>query len=648
MNYFDKKETNRIGKLEKKLFSKNANFDADIRSGFDKKQYEENPDWDDGDLLETNLNETLQVKKPKTGTFWIIFSAAFLFFVFSLGYAAYVFIAGERVVSTDNISIDIVGPVSASGGSKVSIDVILQNNGLVEMKDANFVIDYPEGTRSVDLQSELKRGRIDVGDIAVGSVVKKTLDMAFLGENGEIKSVDISAEYKTPGSIALLKKSKSFTITLSVSPVQILVRTVDRISSGQKIDFDLEIKSNSEKTINNLLVTAEYPFGFKFEKASIEPTYGNNIWEFKNFNPTDIKNIIISGEIQAQDNEQRAFRFSAGTPKLENREEIGIALTSVRNTILIEKPFVGLDLAVNGSKESVVSAQSGQKINYDLNLFNNTKDILRDIEVRLYLDGRALNKAGVTAADGFYDSNSNQIVYTKNTSEILSSISPETNVSVRGTLISYDLTLNNRNLINPEIRISAVINGTRISETGASEKIEEKDFVTVKILSDVLISSRISYNSNYTRFAGFTDSGPIPPKVGVDTFYTASWILTNNVNDIENTKVIGTLPFYVEWVGKYAPSGEDIVFDDNTRRIIWNAKNVSAGVGYSSPIKFVIFQLKLKPSVSQVEQQPALIEKINLSTFDTFAKDKIEKNIDNSTTLLYGQSTLDKHGNVVQ
>jgi len=183
MNYFDKKETDRIGKLEKKLFSKGENFDSDIRSEFDKKQYEENPDWKDGDLLETNLNESLIVKKPKTGMFWMILMLAFLFFVASLGYAAYMFIGGERIVSTDNVSIDIAGPVSVGGGDKLSIDVIVQNNGLVDMKSTNFVIDYPDGTRSVDLLSELKRGRIDVGDIGVGGVVKRTLDMAFLGEN---------------------------------------------------------------------------------------------------------------------------------------------------------------------------------------------------------------------------------------------------------------------------------------------------------------------------------------------------------------------------------------------------------------------------------------------------------------------------------
>jgi hypothetical protein len=625
MNYFDKKETDRIDRLEKKLFSKNANFDADIRSGFDKKQYEENPDWNDGDLLETNLNETLLIKKSKTGTFWIFLSIAFLFFISSLGYAAYIFIEGERVVSTDNVSIDIVGPVSVSGGNKLSIDVILQNNGLVAMKSTNFVIDYPEGTRSVDLQNELKRERIDVGDIAVGSVVKKTLDVAFLGENGEIKSIDVSAEYMTPGSIALLRKIKKFTITLSVSPVQILVKTVDRISSGQKIDFDLDIKSNSEKPINNLLVIAEYPFGFKFERASISPTYGNNVWEFKTFNPADVKNIIITGEIQAQDNEQRSFRFSAGTPKSENREEIGITLTSMRHNVLIEKPFIGLELGVGGSKESVVSVQSGKSINYNLVFSNNTNSVVRNVEARIFFEGVALNKSKVFSGTGFYDSAENKIVYAKNTgNERLSEILPRSLVDMSGAIETYDLSYNNMGLVNPEIRISAIVKGLRVSESGVTEQIEEKDFVTLKIISDPVFVSKTSYNSIYTTRAGFKDSGPVPPKVGVETTYTITWEISNSVNNLVNTKLVGVLPPYMSWVGQFGPTNEDILFDDATNRIIWNIGDVGVGVGHSVGAKYVSFQLKFRPSITQINKRPIFVDKIFFSSFDDFAKVKIE------------------------
>ncbi|HRY30880.1 MAG TPA: hypothetical protein P5328_00610 [Candidatus Paceibacterota bacterium] len=648
MNYFEKKDTNRIGRLEKKLFSKGESFNDDVRSGFDKKQYEETRDWDDGDLLETELSETIPIKKPKTGIFWGILALAVIFFTGSLGYAVYRFVGGDQIISTDQVDIDVIGPVSVGGGDRLSIDVVVQNNSSVDMQSANLVINYPDGTRSVDLQSDLRRGRIDLGDIKVGSVVKKTLDMAFLGENGEVKSVDVSVEYRTSGSVVLLSKTKTFTIILSASPVQILVTAPDKISSGQNLELDLEIKSNSDKIIENLLVVAEYPFGFAFNKASINPTYGDNVWLFNSFSPTDVKNIKIQGQLQAQDNEERSFKFSAGTPDANNKEDIGITLTNIRHTVLLEKPFIGIDVVINGSSGPVVAVKSGEAINYSLVFSNNTNDTVRDVKISLFFEGQALNKSKVVAVSGFYDSYENKISYTGNSLPELNSVLPRSSVSISDKFETYDLSANNRNLVNPEIRISAIVTGTRISDSEVEDKIEERGFITIKLLSDLTFGARTSYNSSYTSAAGFTDTGPVPPKVEQETVYTVTWALANSVNDLETTKVIGLLPSYVTWLGSISPADADISYDGTSRRVIWSPNKISAGTGYTAPFKTISFQLKLRPSLSQVGQIPNLVEKTTLSAFDTFTKSNIEKSVENTTTVLAGYTASDGYGNVVQ
>ncbi len=648
MNYFDKKETNRIEKLENKLFSKNQSFDTDERSEFDVKKYEEMPDWKDGDLLDNSSSESFPINKQKTGIFWTVLVVAILFFLGSLGFAAYMFIGGEQIISTDDINIDIVGPVSVGGGDQLSIDVVVQNNSQINMESTNLAIEYPEGTKSSDLKNDLRRGRIEIGDLSAGSVIKKTLDMAFFGENGETKSVDVNVEYRTPGSVVLLSKTKTFTITLSVSPVQILVTALDKISSGQTMDFNLEIKSNSERPINNLLVIAEYPFGFKYEKANIAPTYGNNVWEFGEFNPTDVKNIKISGQLQAQDNEERAFKFSAGTPKSDNKEEIDITLTNVRHVVLLEKPFIGLDLAINGSSEPIAVVESGDEINYILTFSNNTNNVVRDVEAKLYLEGKVLDKGKILVTSGFYDSYTNLISYTKNTLEKLSSVPPRSSIPISDKLETYDLSVNNKSLVNPEVRISAIVTGLRTSESGVDEKIEERDFVTIKILSDLVFDSKTSYNSQYTKTASFIDSGPVPPKVEQETLYTATWEILNSTNDVETTKVIGLLPTYVTWTGNVYPISEDITYDSTSRRIIWSPGRISAGTGHSAPSRSVSFQLKIRPSISQIGYTPDLVNSISVSSFDAFAKTKIELPGEVTNTLLVGRNAFDKHGDVVQ
>jgi len=651
MNYFDKKKTTRIEKLEKKLYSRDADFSDDERSELDKRQYDAATDWQHQGALEekvaSDFDDEAEIAKPKTGVFWTILIIAFVFFIGSIGYASYVFLGGQKIISGDDIYINIVGPVSVGGGDKLSIDVIIQNNSPVLLEAANLVIDYPDGTKETDLKTDLRHNRIDLGNIDVGSVIKKTLDMAFLGENGENKTVDVKVEYRTPGSTALFDKVKTFDIILSAAPVQLTVEGLEKISSGQTIDLDLDIKSNSEKDIDSLMIIATYPFGFSFDKASVKPTYGNNIWVFNNFTPSDIENIRITGKIEAQNNEERAFRFAAGIPSESNKEELGITLTNTRHIVSIEKPFIGVDLVINDSTDQEPVIQSGEKIATQVIFTNNTNNIVRDVNITLSLEGAVLDKAGIYTLDGFYSSFDNKISFNKNTADSLIEVTPRQQVNLSAVLKAFDLSINNRNLKNPELKISAVVTGRRVSESGAEEQIEEKDFVTIKVLSDLILKPILSHNSGPSE-NGFSDTGPIPPKVDQETTYTVTWSINNSTSNVTDTKVVGTLPSYVSWNGKFNPSSENLSYDSNTRKVTWNVGNLNAGIGYGISPRQASFQITLLPSVSQARKIPIIVDDIKISAFDTFTRTNVEHSAPDLDTEIYGRDTSDLHQIVIE
>jgi hypothetical protein len=250
MDDFQKKpqpnKTSRIERVQNRLYSKQYKPDIVARTEFDKREYKQAQDWVNEPADEqtkkagtetdpTNNWGSGEVEAPgKTVSFWAVLVFALVFFFGSIGYAAYIFMGGGQVVSADDISVNIVGPVSVGGGEKLSIDVVIQNNNSATLKDVDLVIEYPDGTKATDLVTDLRRGRITIGDINPGAVIKETLDMAFFGEEGQNKRVDIKLEYGLSGSAALFDKTKSFEIALSAAPVQVIVDAVEKAS---RLDF---------------------------------------------------------------------------------------------------------------------------------------------------------------------------------------------------------------------------------------------------------------------------------------------------------------------------------------------------------------------------------------------------------------------------
>ena len=560
----------------------------------------------------------------------------------SVGYAAYIFLGDRQVVSEDNIKVDIIGPVSIGGGDKISVDVVVQNNNAATIESVDLVIEYPDGTKMIDLITDLKRERISLGDILPGAVAKKTLDLAFFGEDGDIKKIDFEIEYRLPGSTNYFDKFESFEVALSAAPVQIIVDGIRRLSAGQLLDLDIEVTSNSEQPIENLIFVANYPFGFEFDNATLEPSVGNNIWYIEDLKPNESKKFRISGAIQAQDNEERVFRFNAGIEDSENPNNIAINFYKTSHAVEVERPFVGLDIDFGGSTESTQVFSSGENITSRIIFTNNTDSSIRDLEFTVVLEGESLNEKLVKVSDGFYRSSDNTAVFNKDTQPDLEEVKPQEQRAMTFVLASNSLLKNPKNLKNPEIKISAEVKGSRISESGVEEDISEKEFALIKLQSDISVDVETLYQDQI-----FSNTGPIPPKVDTPTTYTVAWRLSNSTNNINGARVVGTLPSYVEWNDLTSPLSENVYLDVDARKIIWEVGNAPLSTGYNSPARAVYFQLTLTPSVNQIGGSPPLVTDINFSAMDEFTKTKIVQQLENPTTILE-ESTVNLHEYVIE
>lgn len=597
-----------------------------------KKNYEVAEDWTRED--KENLEEKPVFIKEKNKMSFVVkfLITSILFFVIASGIAFYRFYWGSNTISANNIEISIAGPVSVSGGQKISLDIKIDNNNKTDLKGADLRVEYPDGTRAVDdLETELKRTRDELGDIPQGQSATKMVEAILFGEEKSKKEIKVTVEYRVSGSSAIFYKEKIYDVVISDSPVSIEVSGLKEINVNQGIDFMVTIRSNSSNPIRNLLLKAEYPFGFIFADSSQKTVdQNNNLWSIGDLSPGEKKSIKIYGKFQGQDGEDKVLRFWTGIASNKDEKIIATTLVDSKAEVSIKKPFIGIQVALDGNTENEFVAKSSKIIRADITWKNNLTTAIQDAEIHIRFKGNALNKSSVSTEQGFYRSIDNTIIFDKTKNPSFESIAPgeSGNLSFSfGSLSSY---VGGSPLITePLISMDIVANGKRLEGNNVPQEVLHTATKNVKITTDVRLSSRAVHWSG-----PFENTGPMPPKAESETTYTVIWTITNTSNKIKDAKVVATLPVYARWLSKINPSNQNISFNSVGSEVVWDVGDIESGAGISNSPKEVAFQISFLPSLSQEGQSPVILNESTLSGMDSFTLTPVGETRPSLTTTL--------------
>jgi hypothetical protein len=643
------KPQTKLEQLQKKLYKKDFDQSLGRRHSLDQKDYDLKDNWktvpQKNSQKDQAKNDEIEYEPPKKGSiFNVILGLAAVFFVISVSYAGFIFLNDSKTISGDDVDIEIIGPVSIGAGDTLSLDVILTNNNPVPLEVVDLIVQYPSGTKdSKDLVTGLNRTRETIEDIASGSVVRKTLDMSLFGQEGEIKNINIGIEYQVPGSNAVFDKNKNFEIALSAAPIIVNIDGLTEISSGQIIPLKIELTSNSQEKLENIMLVGQYPFGFKFEEANIDPKFDDNIWVFDSLEKGETKTIEIKGRIEGQNDEDKVFRFNTGLVSENNREELGVIFTSMIHDLVVKKPFVAFELSSNRSLDSVVTANSGSQIPNQIVFTNNTNDEIRNVEIELRFSGNIYDETSVRAEGGFYDSIKNTLTFNPSTDPSLSLVQPRVNYVIPFDFSIKNLKQNVSAYSDPEIKIIANVKAQRFSSDNVESELSEDLNKTIKVFSDVLVNSFSLYS-----IGPFSNTGPIPPKAETDTTYTVTMSLSNTTNELSDAKITAILPNYVSWNNTYSPTGERVTYNSVTREVTWDIGKVRSGVGYLSAPRELSLQLIFNPSLSQVGTAPVLLKNTQLTAIDDFTGKKFNTLINNPSTELKNEQTSQQSKYVIE
>ena len=603
-----------IKRLKRRLRSR-----KDVPEGLERRRLQERPhdiprDWE---APEQPHVPVVRKKIPLT-TFLLMGSIGF--FVIAIVFSLVAFFGNTNSVSARNIDIEVSGPVTHPGGEKLPLQISIINRNPLALQNADLIIEYPDGTRSaIDLDIELPRYRESLGTINPGGRVNTTAEAVLFGEESESKSIKLTIEYRTEDSNAIFFKEQDYEILISSAPLTVAVDTFSEVISGQSVTFDVVVKSNAKSELGNVLLEATYPFGFTYTDANPLPALDENIWDLGDMLPGAERRIQIIGTLEGQDLEERTFRFRAGLEKDESKLQLGAAFSLTTATIAITRPFITLNVKVNGQTTPEYTAKTNDRVTIDIDYANNLNTAINNAVISARLVGDAIDQSTVNVQQGFYQSLTDTISWSGATNGELQQLDPGETGSVRATFNILP-TAQAVFLRDPSISLEVSIEGQRMSETGVPENTSTIASRTIVVGSDLFLSSKM------LRVTGpFTNTGPFPPRAEVESTATVVWTVTNTTNNIANGKVVATVPSYVRWLGRVSPSHEDVTFNASTNTITWDIGNISAGIGSGGTLpREVAFQIAFTPSISHVGTAPVIVNEHVLTGFDRFTESTLQ------------------------
>lgn len=615
----DKNRLDKIEELKNQLFSKNYEAKTDHHEAFSPMPMKDVSDsWSKPQTGETVMPH----KESNSSMFKKFFIFSIIFFVLALSYAGYMFFAKGNTVSSENVEIAVVGNTFAAGGEDLSLVVEIANKNNVPLELVDLIVEFPKGSTG-GLEEDTERLRQSLGTIPSGTVRSENIKMTLFGEQGSVRPVKISIEYRVEGSNAIFVKEKLHEVSINSTPLNMLVTAPSSSTPNQEIVLNIKSSLNATKPAENLMLRVDYPSGFQFLSSKPAPSFGTNIWELGSLAPGAEPVISITGKmLDVFDGEEKTFRVSGGSQSAGDKTMIDVVFNSTVHTVAIRKPLIEADLFLNGENKTEHASGARNPMSAEIRWSNNLDTKIDDLVIRAKITGNSIDRRSIDADRGFYNSSEDVIIWDKNYSSAFREVSPGQSGSVNFTFSSLPLFSASGGLTpSPSINIDVTISGKQSTQGSAQQDLSTQESSVVKIVSDVgLATSALHYSGP------FTNSGPIPPKAERETTYTISWALSNTANSISKAKVVATLPSWVEFGESISPANADLVYDKLSREVVWNIGSIPKGTGITASPKHVDFKVKLKPSLSQVGSTPTLINEAVLTGQDDFASVDVRVN----------------------
>jgi len=581
---------------------------------------------------------------------WTFLIIALVFFVGSVSIAAVTLFRGENVIRAENVELNINGPEEITSGETVDYEIEILNRNQVPLSDISLVIEPPtQAKKPEDINQDLSRERVTIEEVPPNGRATTETEMVLFGEEGDEHLLSAAIEYSIPDATNRFTKESEKTIRVGESPVSISISPRTEVHDDQPTKLDVNIRSRSDQTTSDLLITGSYPGGFDFVSSSPTPDHQQDKWLIGTLAPGETTTITVEGVFSGGGGEERTLSFSAGLPD-DSGENIRTPLASVSRTVSLRPPHLTVSWLLPRMTDGVLISEPGRTIEGEIEVQNNLNVDLQDAEIELQLPWQLIDLDSVELEDrrrerseGYFDRASGKVVWSYMEMEELEELSA-------GETIDFPLEfsfISDRDQLRamraPHGELKLEMEARQSQDPDLAGTIRAEEGVEAVLSTDAILQARGVHS-----VGEFDNFGPIPPRYGEETSYTVFLSLGSSFNDLEDVEVRAELPPYVEWADKVSPEGEDVTYRSAQREIIWRRDKVSAGRGVESSHREIAFQVVYEPRRPHQGERATLLDNIRLEGKDALTGETRETRTKGVTTEIIEDPEFEKGDEIVE
>ncbi len=579
------------------------------------------------------VKENFFVKNAKKIRYGIYTLCVIAFVAFSIGIFAYV---QRSLFSEDRVVAGIFGPDNVNSSDLTHFVVSYENTNRSVLKNAELIISYPSGFRPEgnvnSFRNDALSSTIFLGDIPELFSGKVDFSGKFYGAKNSLAYVRVELRYKPKNLETTLRAVAQKSINIRSSSLAVEIEAPLTVASQGEVNYLVQYENTSDVAMSNIRLKAMYPNGFAFFEAEPKSSEGNDVWYIGTVAPGERGSIRIAGHLDGVPEEKKVFSVEFGAFQGDN--SFLAYSSSERSTNIVAPPFL-IRQTVNGGGSDVVNP--GDVLSYTVRYTNNSSIGLREVIVRVEIEGDVLDFSRIRPEGGAYDSKQKLITWKASDAKQLTTLLPGESGEVGFSIpVRGDVLPENSASKNFRIKTMASIESPDVPNPVGSNKV-----VTTNVLWLNLNSRLILDLATYYRDSSIPNSGPIPPVVGQETTYTVHWSLSNTTNDVSGVVVSADLPTGVKWMGKIFPDSESISYNERTNKIIWNVGNMNVGEGIFSPKREISFQISIRPEMYQVGTSPILIGQTTVAAKDVFTAESLNMVVKEGSTNIYNDTSVD-------
>lgn len=531
----------------------------------------------------------------------------------------------RNVYSREVVRLEILGPSEVEAGSEVTYTVRYKNNGNIRLEEPRLVFEYPETSvmtgQWLNMNDERvivrdnRRVEILLDDLQPGEERAEEFTAIIFGIDNTTLQAVARLEYRPRGLNVRFESETSHTLRISGVPLTFEIHLPSRAEPGTEFSFDVNYFSKMNYPLTDLRIKIEYPSEFRFTSSRPKPSFENSEWEIGVLNRGQGGRIEVSGILQDSLMEAKTFEATLGFWQAGRF----IPLKKSARGIELAAPPIFISYWVN--ERTDYSASFGEYLYYEISFLNTGETPLQDLFMTVKLDESVLDFDSVQPGLGNFQKSTGTILWDSNkVSELRFLPSME-----EGRVSFWVRAKENVEGINLVIRADVLLSNVR-------ERINTK------------VNSKTSIvQEGYFKLGPFSNYGPQPPTVGSLTSYSVRWRVNNRHNNLKDAKIRATLAPGVRLSGEISPEGKNIFFDSDSREVIWDIGDISAGQELEA-----YFQIIFDPMSNQRGDSVELVSSATFSGMDTWTESMISSSYEGVDSTLPDDPSMDQASGIIQ